>query len=68
MNRRTVAYLRWQLAKLEDNYIDLPVLLGVKKDVLSRYWRTDRGDISITRVEELLNENNAPKLKIEVIS
>lgn len=68
MNRRTIAYLRWQVAKLEDNYIDLPALLGVRKDVLSRYWRSDKGDISITDVEKILDDENAPKLKIEVIS
>lgn len=67
MNRRTEAYLRWQLAKLEGNYIDLPESLGITKDVLSRYWRNDKSNISIDKINELLDLNGAPKIKIEIM-
>lgn len=67
MNRRTETYLRWQFAKLEGNYIDLPGLLDITKDVLSRYWRNGKSNISVDKINELLDLNGAPKIKIEIM-
>lgn len=68
LDRKSTAFLRWQLAKMNGNYIDLPHHLKVPKDTLSRWWRTDNNKISIETIEKILNENNAPKIVINVSS
>ena len=65
MNRRQNAYLRLALSKLMDKHIDLPNELGVEKDVLSKWWRTGKGNISITEVERILDNNNIPIVEIK---
>jgi hypothetical protein len=65
MERRKNAYLRVALSKLDGKSINLPAELGVEKDVLSRWWRTGNGNISISEIEEILNSYKIPKVEIK---
>jgi hypothetical protein len=65
MDRRKNAYLRVALSKLDGKYVDLPIELGVGKDVLSKWWRTGNGGISITEVERILNSYKIPQIEIK---
>lgn len=65
MDRRKNAYLRVALSKLDGKYVDLPIELGVGKDVLSRWWRTGNGGISITEVERILDIHKIPQVEIK---
>lgn len=65
MDRRKNAYLRVALSKLDGKYVDLPIELGVSKDILSRWWRTGNGGISITEVERILDFYKIPHVEIK---
>lgn len=66
LDRKSTLFLRWQLAKFNGNYIDLPSHLGVQKDILSRWWRQDNEKISLNAIDKILNEYNAPRISVNV--